>query len=459
LTEDEIDRQNAVFVAQHEGHSWEDLLAEKKRAFQAVVKGVEQVPQKAFLDARSSESVLVAACTYKHYEKHINDFEDLHLGGMMSWKIDEIADLCLSIQRVPSPTGAEHERAAFVAEHFRSLGLKDVEIDDAPNVYARVAGMESGGPGLMVSAHLDTVFPEGTDLSSRREGMSLYGPGIGDNSMGVAGLITLAEKIATNENPPACDVWFVANAGEEGLGDLKGMRQAIERLGSRLKCCIILEGTNRGPWIITHRGLGVRRYKIEVKAKGGHSWGAFGEPSAIHELVSMAGLITQWEVPDEPRTTYNIGVIEGGTSVNTIAENASMLLDLRSEDKNELAKLIARTEEIVAAANASGNAVVKATVVSDRPTGEIAVDHPLVAAATRHINDLGIALDEIKYRIGSTDANIPLSQGLPAVTIYLTNGRDGHRLSESLSLEWLSVGMEVAWRLVNWAISTEELGV
>jgi acetylornithine deacetylase/succinyl-diaminopimelate desuccinylase-like protein len=365
----------------------------------------------------------------------------------MNWDIDQIAELCLSIQRVPAPSFAEHERAEFVAEHLRRAGL-EVELDDAPNVYARVAGA-GDGPGLMVSAHLDTVFPAETDLSSRREGQCLYGPGIGDNSLGVAGLVTLAAKLMSKAEPPAGDVWFVANAGEEGLGDLRGMRRALDRL--RVRGCIVLEGTTGNPWPLTHRGLGVRRYKIEARARGGHSWGAFGEPSAIHALVRVASLITRWQVPQSPRTTYNIGVIQGGTSVNTIAEHASMLLDLRSENGGELAKLITRTEELVRAADAISDAQITASIVGDRPTGEIPTDHPLLQAATRILVELGVRSDDVKYNIGSTDANIPLSRGLPAVTLYLTEGHDVHRLSEWLSLEQLPLGLTLAWRLLHWA--------
>jgi tripeptide aminopeptidase len=366
------------------------------------------------------------------------------------WNIDQIAELCLTIQGIAAPTGAEHERAEFTAAQLCQIGLADVEIDDTPNVYARIAGA-GGGLAIMVSAHLDTVFPHGTDLASRRAGTQLYGPGVGDNSMGLAGLLTLAQVQADNEQPPACDVWFVANSGEEGLGDLKGMRRAVERFGPHIKGCIVLEGASSGPWTITHRGLGVRRYRIGIEARGGHSWGAFGEPSAIHLLVRLASVITHWEVPKSPRTTFNIGVIEGGTSVNTIAAHASMLLDLRSEDAGELHKLVERTEELVAAANAIGDAQVVATVVGDRPTGEIPVGHPLVAAATKILNDLD-ASQTICYRIGSTDANIPLSRGIPAVTIYLSEGFCIHRLDESLSLEQLPMGMSLAWRLVQRAI-------
>jgi acetylornithine deacetylase/succinyl-diaminopimelate desuccinylase-like protein len=369
----------------------------------------------------------------------------------VTWDIDRIAELCLTIQGIPAPTGAERQRAEFVAAELRQAGLAQVEVDDTPNVYAKIAG-SGRGPGVMVSAHLDTVFPEDTDLTSRREGPVLFGPGIGDNSMGVAGLLTLAGQLAGGEEPPPNDVWFVANAGEEGLGDLKGMRRAVERLGPRLKCCIVLEGSSSGPWTITHRGLGVRRYEIESKAQGGHSWGAFGEPSAIHQLVRLASVITHWDVPKSPRTSFNIGVIEGGTSVNTIAEHASFLLDLRSEDAETLDMLITRTEELVAAANAIGDAEISATIVSDRPTGEIPIQHPLVRVATEVLGELGVPPDDVRYRIGSTDANVPLSRGIPAVTIYLAQGQGVHRLDEWLSLEVLPIGMSAAWQLMQRAI-------
>lgn len=370
----------------------------------------------------------------------------------MGWDVDQIAELCLDIQQIPAPTFAEQERAEFVAAHLRRSGLTEVQVDDTPNVYARVPGTE-GEAGLMVSAHLDTVFPEGTDLSNRREGSRLFGPGIGDNSMGLAGLLTLAQKLASSEERPACDVWFVANAGEEGLGDLKGMRRALDHLGTQVKGCIVLEGITGAPWRLTHRGLGVRRYRIDVRAPGGHSWGSFGAPSAVHSLVRMASLITRWKVPTHPRTTFNIGVIEGGTSVNTIAGHASMLLDLRSEDAGELAKLITRAEDLVAAANGMSDAEFTATVVGDRPSGDIPADHPLVCAARQILEDVGVPSRDVHYEIGSTDANVPLSRGIPAVTLCLTQGHNSHSVSEWLSLDPLPTGMTLAWRLMHWATS------
>jgi tripeptide aminopeptidase len=465
LGDDDVELLNAQYTAAYRERSWQETLADFRRMRSTVLQFVEAIPEAALLDPESlpwaggsALSPLVAACTFEHYQEHLNHIaKPDSKEEYMSWDIDEIADLCLAIQQVPAPTGAEHERAAFVAARMRAIGLAEVEIDEAPNVYGRLPGPDDR-PGVLVSAHLDTVFPAGTDLTNRREDLHLYGPGIGDNSMGVAGLLTLAGRMAAAEQPPACNVWFVANAGEEGMGDLKGMRQAVERLGRRIKSCIVLEGTGSGPWSITHRGLGVRRYRIETQTRGGHSWGAFGEPSAIHQLVRVASLISRWEVPEKPRTTFNIGVIEGGTSVNSIAEHASMLLDLRSEDPEALQGLITRTEDLVAAANAIGDAQFRAVVVGDRPTGEIPVDHPLVMAARETLERLGVPAQEIQYRIGSTDANIPLSRGIPAITIYLTEGHDAHRSTEWLSLELLPRGMALAWQLLRWATITDVQG-
>lgn len=373
---------------------------------------------------------------------------------MPEWNIDALAELCLAVQRIPAPTFAEAERAAFVAGRWIALGLPEVEVDAAPNVYARVPGRQAG-PGLLVSAHLDTVFPEGTDLASRREGDRLLGPGIGDNSMGVTGLLALAEGLAAAPPPPR-DIWLLANAAEEGLGDLAGMRAALDRLGDQVGACIVIEGSRPEAWPITHRALGSRRYRIRARAAGGHSWGNFGRSSAIHLLVALADRITRWELPPGPRSSFNIGVIEGGTSVNSIAERASLLLDLRSEDPVVLATLADRTEALVAEfaalAAAAGDAGVEADRVGDRPAGEIPREHPLVAAAAAVLDELGVAPEAISYRVSSTDANLPLSRGLPALTIHLTRGGNAHRLDEWLSLADLPLGLEQLWRLTGRAV-------
>jgi tripeptide aminopeptidase len=379
-------------------------------------------------------------------KKRTNEF---HAPPAPAWDMESLARRCLEIQAIPAPSFEEHLRAAFIADHLRAFGL-DVEVDETPNVYACIAG-RNPGPAVMVSAHLDTVFPAETDLSSRRDGDRLHGPGMGDNCMGTAGLLTLAEALVGRDVAPDCDLWLVANAGEEGLGDLLGMRKAIDRLGADLKSCIVLEGSKHRHWPITHRALGSRRYRITAQADGGHSWGNFGRTSAIHILAGLAAQISSWEVSSKPRSSFNIGVIQGGTSVNTIAEEASLLLDLRSEDAQALARLAKRAEDLVTehdqAARRRGDASLSFETVGARPAGMIPASHPLVEAAHASLRDQGVPAEEIASRISSTDANIPLSRGIPAVTIHLTDGGNAHRMDEWLSLESLPVGMTQLWNL------------
>src|SRR5262249_39088982 len=261
-----------------------------------------------------------------------------------------IVETAIAIQQIPAPTFDEARRGADVAERMRALGLSDVHIDAVGNVYGRRAG-HAGVPGLLIAAHLATVFPAGTDLRVRREGARIYGPGLGDNSMGVAALLHLAEALERHAVANTGDIWFIANVGEEGLGDLRGMRAAVDRLGERISGAIALEGCD--PDRVIHAGLGVRRYRISAAAGGGHSWHDFGAPRAGHALARLAAALTQLDAPKEPRSSFNIGVIEGGSSVNTIAERAALLLDLRSVEPAGLEALVGQVERMVAEARAA----------------------------------------------------------------------------------------------------------
>ncbi|HEU4323413.1 MAG TPA: M20/M25/M40 family metallo-hydrolase, partial [Roseiflexaceae bacterium] len=299
----------------------------------------------------------------------------------------EVVEAAIAIQQIAAPTFDEGRRGDFVQERMRALGLADVERDGLGNVYGRLPGRGSG-QGLLIAAHLDTVFPAATDLSIRREGQRIYGPGLGDNSLGVAGLLHLADSMVRHKLARAGDTWFVANVGEEGLGDLRGMRAAVDRLHGQIGAAIALEGTGQDR--VIHAAIGVRRYRIAVATPGGHSWQDFGAPSAIHILARIAEQITRLEVPREPRTTFNIGVIEGGTSVNTIAQHASLLLDLRSVVPAHLAALVRQVEQIIGRARiAAPEADIRLETVGDRPAGSIPTDHPLVRAATGAYEAMG----------------------------------------------------------------------
>ncbi len=361
--------------------------------------------------------------------------------------VERVLDLAVRVQQVPAPTFSEAERARFVAEQFVKAELSDVEVDRSSNAFARRPG--GGGTPLLVTAHLDTVFDDETDLGVTREAGRIHGPGIGDNAVAVAALLGLVWALDEGGVQLPGDLWLAANTAEEGLGDLKGMRAVMDRFGDQVAATIVLEGMTFGALI--HQGIGVRRYRVSVQAPGGHSWTDFGATSALHVLVRLGARLAELAVPETPKTTYNLGVISGGTSINTIAESASLLLDLRSESAEALQDLIAQTEKTVAAFDSS-DARVSLEVIGDRPPGLIPRDHPLVRAAAEALGRVGVR--EPQYRPASTDANVPLARGLPAVCVGLTRGENAHRLSEYIEIEPLSRGLEQLLDLVVRAYET-----
>lgn len=364
----------------------------------------------------------------------------------------ELTDLCIQVQQIAAPTDAEKERAQWVKMYFTDIGLSDVDMDERANVYGRIPG-EQSTPALLVSAHTDTVFPIETDLSLRVDDESgrVYGPAIGDNSTGVAALLALAKTLTSLPAPPS-DIWLVANSGEEGLGDLRGMRAAVSRLQDQLGACVVLEGM--GLKRVVHRALGSRRFRIIAKAPGGHSWSDFGTASAIHVLVRLAADLTMLQPPSQPRTSFNIGRIVGGRSVNTIAQEAWLELDLRSEEQSTLTSMIEQTLEIVRRYQGpewqQQKVTVEAVTIGDRPGGEIANTHPLVQASYRSLAACNVTANT-NLRISSTDANIPLSLGIPAVCVGITEGGNAHRLEEWINPKLLPVGMRHLLMLTWWS--------
>lgn len=348
--------------------------------------------------------------------------------------LQRVIDLAICIQQIPAPTFSEAARAGFIADRFREEGLSDISQDEAGNVYARIPGRSPVSP-IVLSAHLDTVFPDNTPLQVRRLADRIVGAGIGDNAVGLAGLMGFVWQVKNRSISLRNDVWLVANVGEEGRGDLRGMRAVVNRFGSDPRAYIVLEGMALGQ--IYHRGLGVRRYQITVKTPGGHSWVNFGQPSAVHELVILANQLLAIPLPKRPRTTLNLGVITGGISVNTIAPEAALELDLRSEGLQELKALSTQVEHLVARLNRPGIRA-QSVLIGDRPVGDIPPDHPLVMLASRALEAVGI---QPKYNIGSTDANVPLSCGYPAICLGLTRGSGAHTLGEFIYTSPLSQGL------------------
>src|SRR5260221_11032481 len=353
-----------------------------------------------------------------------------------------IIDLAVQIQQIPAPTFNETKRAQFVRDLFASEGLSEVSMDEVGNVYGllKVDGQQPNVKSLIISAHTDTVFPLEMDLKARREADKVYGIGIGDNSLGVAGLVGLIWMIRERKIKLNGDVWFVANVCEEGLGDLRGMKAVVDRFGENGLAYLVLEGMSLGH--VYHRAVGVKRYRVTAKTRGGHSWSDYGQPSAIHELSKLVVQLTSMELPKEPRTTMNVGKISGGTSINVIAPEAWLELDLRSEGQESLAKLVSDAEKLIREASKPGLNI-EAEVIGQRPAGEISANHPLIKLAEESAHEQGW---DAALTTGSTDANIPLSKNFPALVLGISTGSGAHTKDEYINTAPVAQGME---QLVN----------
>jgi tripeptide aminopeptidase len=340
----------------------------------------------------------------------------------------------IAVSEIAAPTGEEHERAQWVARRFEALRLLDVRIDAAGNVIGRRPG-RTDGPPVVVCAHLDTVFPRQTRVSVTRHGNRLAGPGIGDNGRGVAAMLALATALdgetLTTERP----VDFVGTTGEEGTGDLRGAKHLFTRERRDAVAAIILDGA--GDERIVHRALGSRRYRLTFQGPGGHSWTAFGVPNAVHAAAVATARLARLTLPSAPRTTVSVGRIGGGISVNSIPDKAWLEVDVRSASAGMLARLDRDVRDAAAAAAGEENGrravgtvplTFAVDVIGERPGGETAVDHPLVVAAMEATRLIG---RDPELAIASTDANVPISLGIPAVAIGAGGrGGDAHTASE-----------------------------
>ncbi len=354
--------------------------------------------------------------------------------GWVAASVERCRAETIAIAQVPAPTFAEGERADLVERRLRELGAEDVRRFGHDNVAGRLG--PAGGRGIALLAHLDTVFS--ADVShtvSQRHGR-LYGPGVGDNSAGVAGMLTALRALRESDVPLERPIWFVGNVGEEGLGDLRGAREAMDWLDGRVDAVLAIEGTMLGR--LGHVAVGSRRLRVSFRAEGGHSWLDFGRPSAVHAAVSAAARIASLQVPVEPRTTYNVGRIEGGSGVNVIAPSAEFVLDMRSVSPEALDSLFGEVGQIIDASVVEG---VQATVeqVGNRPAGSIPRNHPLVEVCAAAIERVGLRPEPTA---GSTDANIPLSLGLPALALGITRGSGIHSAGEWVEIEPMRQGVE-----------------
>ncbi len=362
----------------------------------------------------------------------ITQLELSQLRTITEARIETVADLARRICEVPAPTGSERERARFVASLWQERGYTP-EIDEVGNVSIR-RGKRGHGPVLMLLAHTDTVFPATISISVTRDGNILRGPGIGDNSVSIAAMISTLDILDDLQKETDVDIIAVANVGEEGLGNLRGARAAVERYQHSLGAVIAIDGHVGN---ITHIAVGSKRWKITVRGSGGHSFGAFGTPSAIHGLGRIIAAIADLEVPRQPKTTFNVGVIEGGTSVNTIAAQASAILDMRSIDPATLDHLAEQVQGIVEH-KAGPGLQTEIEILGERPAGKRDLTDPLVKLAAEVLSSLGL---EPSYSASSTDANIPISLNIPSVCVGVSRTERTHTLEEFLYIPPIGTGL------------------
>jgi tripeptide aminopeptidase len=323
-----------------------------------------------------------------------------------------------AITEIPAPTFQEEVRGEDYKERLEALGIQKITVDEVGNVFGVRPGTGKG-PKLVVCAHLDTVFPEGTDVTAKIKDGIIYAPGIGDDGRGLASVLTLIRSLNHANIQTEGDILFGANVGEEGLGDLRGMK-ALFKNRNDIDGFISIEPGS--PERTTYLGVGSKRYSVTFKGPGGHSYGAFGTPSPIHALTRAGAMIAALEVPDDPKTTFNIGLISGGTSVNTIAESANMVIDLRSSSQEQLLSLEDTVLTILKKAAEDENKrwntdliKVEIKLVGDRPAGTQSVESMAVQASLAATKGLG--LEPILAPAGSTDSNVPINLGIPAVTL------------------------------------------
>jgi len=331
----------------------------------------------------------------------------------------------IEISEIPAPSRKEEVRANDYTRRLRELGLTEISTDAEGNVIARRPGTSRNGPTLVLSAHLDTVFSADTDVKVRKEGNRYHGPGIGDDARGLTVLLTVLRSMQENKLRTQGDVLFVATVGEEGLGNLRGVK-ALFRDRKDIDGFISVDGTESprlpaGESEVVARAVGSHRWQITFTGPGGHSYENFGTPSAVHAMGRAISAISDLQAPTEPKTTFTVAIVSGGTAINAIAEQAKLQLDIRSESASAMAAL---EEKILAAAERAGveegrrwgaePVRVERTLLGDRPAGAGSSDSLMASTWIGAMVALG--QKPPKPVAGSTDSNVPLGLGIPAMT-------------------------------------------
>ena len=362
-----------------------------------------------------------------------------------AWTLDQQVSLC----EIPAPPFGEARRAAEYRRRLTALGLRNVRIDAEGNAIAERPGT-GDGPTVVIAGHLDTVFPESTDVRTRRIGGRIHGPGIGDDCRGLAVVLAVARAFQRANVRTGGTVIFVGNVGEEGPGNLRGVRHLYDKeLKGRIDYFISVDGTGLG---LTSRAGGSNRYRVTYKGPGGHSYGDFGMPSPIHALGRAIARFSDLQVPSTPKTTFNVGIIRGGTSVNSIAFEASMDVDMRSESAQALAEVDAKFRRMLAEAldeenartqDAKGRLSLVIDTIGIRPAGSQPDSSTIVRTAQAAATSLGFTA---RGGASSTDANVPIGRGLPGIAIDGGGRGDGAHSAD----EWYEDG-ERGWLGPQWA--------
>ena len=369
-------------------------------------------------------------------------------------EIDNITNEQIRICEIPAPPFRERERALYFQRRFNELGLTEVHIDEEGNCLGLRRGRRET-PLLVISAHLDTVFPEGTECTVSRVGQKLLAPGIADDCCGLVALTVIAAALQSGNVETEGSILFVATVGEEGEGNLRGVRHLMTTpsWGTRVDAFISFDGAEIDR--ITNQALGSRRYRVTFRGEGGHSWGDFGVPNPVHAAGRAITKLASYPVPQHPRTTFNVGRIEGGSTVNAIPQEATIEVDLRSENAPELLKLDAFFRRAVREATEDENGARRAgdrpleltvQLIGERPSGETPADSTLVQSALEASRAVGAPA---RLNQASTDSNFPISLGIPAITIGAggTSG-NSHTLEEWYDPRGREVGLKRAVLLI-----------
>jgi tripeptide aminopeptidase len=348
---------------------------------------------------------------------------------------NELRRLQVEVARIPAPPFGEEVRAEWLREKFLTIGLTEIEVDEVGNVIGVLPGLDRESPAVAVSAHLDTVFPPDTEISIHEDRDRIYGPGVSDNAAGITAMLAVAGTLRDAQIRCESDVVFIGNVGEEGEGDLRGMRYLFEdrRWRQRIGSTIVIDGS--GNDAIIGQALGSRRFEVIVRGPGGHSWSDFGQPNPIVAVSRIVSRFSQTPLPSSPKTTLNFGVISGGTSVNSIPEIAQVSVDLRSASTEELERLEQELRGVIQSeipTRARDGSPVKLSCelkkIGDRPAGELREDAHILEVMRAVDSHLSIPS---QLRRASTDANIPISMGREAVTVGAGGtGGGAHTLRE-----------------------------